>query len=219
MSGLTCGISYFIKQLQKKGKQAKNKGEEETLGKRHEPPFHLSLDPPSSPRTSETPPCPSQRSDRERERARPLWPTGDAAVADVGVVLLVSRELSKDSAGEETDRNQLHRHQLRGCRRKQGSTPATRRAVEGTAWARGGRGEVRQQLAQEIETRASTRPESILLSPFYGSFSLESRWIIFNSLRLVLIRKVFTVDYVYMCIEVETFDYIYILTRLGRNGY
>ena len=131
-------------------------------------------------------------------------------MADVGAVLLVSPELSKDNAGEETDRNQLHRHQLRGCRQKQGSTPVTRRAVEGTAWATGGRGEVEEQLAEELETLALTGPESVSLSPFYGSFSLEPRWVIFNSLQLVLIPKVFTIDYIYMCIEVETFDYTYI---------
>ena len=50
-------------------------------------------------------------------------------------------------------------------------------------------------------------------SSFYGSYNLEIRWVIFSSLQLVLISKVFTVDY--MFIELETFGYI--LMRLGTN--
>ena len=43
-------------------------------------------------------------------------------------------------------------------------------------------------------------------SPFYKSYSLEIRWVIFNSHEIVLISKVFTV-WLYVC-EIETFDHI-----------
>jgi len=55
--------------------------------------------------------------------------------------------------------------------------------------------------------------KSASFSPFYRSYSLEIRWVIFNSFQLVLISKVFTIDY--MFIELDTFGYI--LMRLGTN--
>ena len=42
---------------------------------------------------------------------------------------------------------------------------------------------------------------------------MESRWVIFNFLQLILISNVYTVDY--MFIELGIFDYI--LMRLGTN--
>ena len=45
--------------------------------------------------------------------------------------------------------------------------------------------------------------------PIDGSFSLESRWVIFNSLQFVLILQVFTVDCMCMRIEVGWFEIIY----------
>ena len=44
---------------------------------------------------------------------------------------------------------------------------------------------------------------------------MESRWVIFNSLQLVLIPKVFIGDY--MFIELETFDYILMWLGTNRN--
>jgi len=55
--------------------------------------------------------------------------------------------------------------------------------------------------------------KSASFNPFYESYNLEIIWVIFNSLQLVLISKVLTVDY--MFIELETFGYI--LMRLGTN--
>ena len=142
MSGSICGISHFTKQSPK---HKKERGWGNFGNPRQPPFFHLSLDPHFF--TQRTHPAPASAATK-RERARLLVADWRAVRGRCfGVVLLVPREPSRDSAGEETNRNQLHRHWLCGCQRKPSSTIATRRAVEGIVRAgRQGGGIGQQQM-------------------------------------------------------------------------
>jgi len=75
--------------------------------------------------------------------------------------------------------------------------------MEGAAKAREERGEVGQQWLAHIRNPNPTQISDINLNRVLFT---ESRWVIFNSLKLILISKVFTVDYIF--VEIEMFDYI-----------
>ena len=135
------------------------------------------------------------------------WPAGDATVAGMGWFLLASH-----GSGIASTR---HGH-------PSPPSPACDPAVAGLlAGDRGGAREVRPKQrrrkgrAAAVVAQTETLTDAIRpVNPLNGSFSLESRWVIFNSLQLVLILQVFTIGCMCMCIDVGWFEIINCRDRL-----